>query len=86
MKITKIINNHSAFSACPARPVAPVDGTGVGPEDRTGTNSACPVAPEDGTGVRDNKMEVIHALHQRPPLKKSFHTREFGIYHNNAVT
>ena len=29
--------------ACPACPVAPADGTGVGPEDRTGVNPACPV-------------------------------------------
>ncbi len=30
----------SAIFACPARPIAPVDGTGVGPEDRTGMNSS----------------------------------------------
>jgi len=41
-------------AACPACP--------VGPADRTG------VAPEDGTGVRYDKIEVMHALHQRPPL------------------
>ncbi len=37
--------------------VAPGDGTGIAPENRTGVNS-----------VRDNKMEVMHALHQCPPL------------------
>ena len=30
----------SALSACPACPVAPADGTGVGPEDRTGASRA----------------------------------------------
>jgi len=42
----------NVYLACPACPVAPADGTGVGQNDRTGACLACPVAPEDGTGVK----------------------------------
>jgi len=32
LSVSEVAQKH----ACPARPVAPADGTGVGPEDRTG--------------------------------------------------
>ena len=40
--------------ACPACPVAPADGTGVGPANCTG---ACPVAPE---ALEWHKKEVFN--------------------------
>ena len=48
VKFTVVKGNAHFTGACP---VAPGDGTGVVPEDRTGVNPACPVAPADGTGV-----------------------------------
>jgi len=52
--------SHSVISACP-----------VGPEDRTGVNSArysnsvtsaCPVGPEDRTGVSSARYFKLYAL------------------------
>jgi hypothetical protein len=53
-RIGKKRNNHSAFSACPACPVAPEDGTGACPVKFMSMRSEANftgVGPEDRTGT-----------------------------------